>query len=389
MTRSRTVDMIQRRAHRLTPARIISRVVITPIVIHRATVARVTATILRVNHTVTRPCFEDFLKRLFLASLAVDWEAVLPFTSFVYCVLNSLTKRFETFPGNWFAIVTNEIAVFPILFLPSTRKIRWPRRWLIKDLEAHAFKLAPNYALTNFPCFLWWHFQLTSGWWFCVLTEMICDERFSLASFYVFYFIEKKRRIYDQYGKEGLLGHNEANYGNHHRRRHQHDPFERDFIFGGFPFVFRDPEDVFREFFGGSPFDDIFNPGQQSRRHQNGHAGGSRPHHRSSHPQNVMSPFLSFSLMDDMFSPHAFGGMNGGFTSLSTFNGSHGGGGGSVKRISTSTSFVNGKKVVTKKWVEVIDLLLISIEQPRFAFLLFQSFRERSGNGHGIRKRYP
>jgi DnaJ homolog subfamily B member 6 len=167
---------------------------------------------------------------------------------------------------------------------------------------------------------------------------------------------EKKRRIYDQYGKEGLLGHNEGSYGNHHRRRHpQHDPFENDFIFGGFPFVFRDPEEVFREFFGGSPFDEIFqqiNPGH-SRRHPNGNAGGSRHHHhRSSHPQNVMSPFLSFSLMDDMFAPHAFGGlsaMNGGFTSLSTFNGSHGGGGGNVKRISTSTSFINGKKVVTKK----------------------------------------
>lgn len=58
--------------------------------------------------------------------------------------------------------------------------------------------------------------------------------------------------------------------------------------------------------------------------------------------------------MDDMFAPqmgiNGFGGMNGGFTSLSTFsNASHGGGGGNVKRISTSTSFVNGKKVVTKK----------------------------------------
>lgn len=178
----------------------------------------------------------------------------------------------------------------------------------------------------------------------------------SINAMFFLMFTEKKRRIYDQYGKEGLLGHNEGNYGNsnnHHRRRHTHDPFEDPFIFGGFPFVFRDPEDVFREFFGGSPFDEIFNPGH-SRRHQNGHAGGSR-HHRSSHPQNVMSPFVSFSLMDDMFSPHGFGGMNGmnmnsGFTSMSTFNGAHGGGGGgNVKRISTSTSFVNGKKVVTKK----------------------------------------
>lgn len=218
-----------------------------------------------------------------------------------------------------------------------------------------------NFRLMKFLCFSW------NDLW-----------REILIGFVSCHFAEKKRRIYDQYGKDGLLGHNEGNYGNHHRRRQQHDPFESEFIFGGFPFVFRDPEDVFREFFGGSPFDDIFNPGQ-SRRYQNGHAGGSRnPQHRSSHPQNVMSPFLSFSLMDDMFSPHAFGGMNtmngGGFTSLSTFNGSHGGGGGNVKRISTSTSFVHGKKVVTKKWVAVIDLCSESIRQP----LLFLFFPESS-----------
>lgn len=73
-------------------------------------------------------------------------------------------------------------------------------------------------------------------------------------------FLEKKRRIYDQYGKEGLLGHSENNNNFYSQsRRHQH---EQDFIYGGFPFVFRDPEEVFREFFGGSPFgnmDDMFN----------------------------------------------------------------------------------------------------------------------------------
>lgn len=168
-------------------------------------------------------------------------------------------------------------------------------------------------------------------------------------------FTEKKRRIYDQYGKEGLIGQNDNGYGSHHHRR-RHDPFESEFIFGGgFPgFVFRDPEDVFREFFGGSPFDDFFH--QQGRRHhpQNGHAGGSRQHQRPQQP-NIMSPFFSLSLMDDMFSPHGFG-MNSGFTSLSTFsNGgammtNSNGGGGNVKRISTSTSFVNGKKVTTKRW---------------------------------------
>lgn len=177
---------------------------------------------------------------------------------------------------------------------------------------------------------------------------------------------EKKRRIYDQYGKEGLIGHNDNSYGGHHHRR-RHDPFESEFIFGGgFPgFVFRDPDEVFREFFGGaSPFDEFFNPGGQSRRHhhhtQNGHPGGSRQHQRAHHQPNIMSPFFSLSLMDDMFSPHGFGMNTGGFTSLSTFSntgammagGGGGGGGGNVRRISTSTSFVNGKKVTTKRVFE-------------------------------------
>lgn len=56
--------------------------------------------------------------------------------------------------------------------------------------------------------------------------------------------------MYDQYGKEGLI-----NGGHRSRSRHEeeYDPF------GGFGFfTFRDPEDVFREFFGGSPFTDLF-----------------------------------------------------------------------------------------------------------------------------------
>lgn len=60
------VDMSQRREAQR--ARTISRRATT----EHVTPARVTATIPRVNHTVTRPSFEDYLKRLFLASLAVD-----------------------------------------------------------------------------------------------------------------------------------------------------------------------------------------------------------------------------------------------------------------------------------------------------------------------------
>lgn len=64
------------------------------------------------------------------------------------------------------------------------------------------------------------------------------------------YVTDKKRRIYDQYGKEGLI-----NNGGSRSRRHDDD---YDISFGSFPFTFRDPEDVFREFFGSSSFSDIF-----------------------------------------------------------------------------------------------------------------------------------
>jgi len=143
---------------------------------------------------------------------------------------------------------------------------------------------------------------------------------------------EKKRRMYDQYGKDGL--NQDRARG---RSRHHHDA-EFDFGFG-FPFTFRDPEDVFREFFGGSPFQDLF--------------GGSRQRH--SHPSsNTLSTSLfgpfGFGLglgFDDMFG-NAHGG-TAQFTSFSTSFGSGGGGGPAVKRTSTSTRFMNGKKITTKK----------------------------------------
>lgn len=63
---------------------------------------------------------------------------------------------------------------------------------------------------------------------------------------------ERKRRIYDQYGKDGLLGQNDRS---HRSRRHDYDDFD-------FGFVFRSPDEVFREFFGvNSPFADLFGDG--------------------------------------------------------------------------------------------------------------------------------
>lgn len=85
--------------------------------------------------------------------------------------------------------------------------------------------------------------------------------------------------------------------------------------------------------------------------------------HSNRHPhQNVISspfmgsPFVGFHLMDNLLGMdqrdggHHQVGFHSGFSSLSTFNGSNGfGGGGGMKRTSTSTTFAHGKKIVTKR----------------------------------------
>lgn len=149
---------------------------------------------------------------------------------------------------------------------------------------------------------------------------------------------EKKRRVYDQYGKEGLTG----DRGARGRSRH-HGDSDFDFAFG-FPFTFRDPEDVFREFFGGhSPFQDLF--------------GGPRNRHSNSgHENSITSQFFhpfGFGLglgFDDMF-----GGPQSGVSDFSSFSTSFTSAQGNtpaVKRTSTSTRFINGKKITTKKVCE-------------------------------------
>nr|6U3R_A Chain A, DnaJ homolog subfamily B member 6,DnaJ homolog subfamily B member 6 [Homo sapiens]6U3S_A Chain A, DnaJ homolog subfamily B member 6 [Homo sapiens] len=99
----------------------------------------------------------------------------------------------------------------------------------------------------------------------------------------------KKRDIYDKYGKEGLNG---GGGGGSH--------FDSPFEFG---FTFRNPDDVFREFFGGR------------------------------------DPF-SFDFFEDPFEDF-FGNRRG-----------PRGGMGNFKSISTSTKMVNGRKITTKRIVE-------------------------------------
>ncbi|XP_074841158.1 dnaJ homolog subfamily B member 6 isoform X1 [Carettochelys insculpta] len=151
----------------------------------------------------------------------------------------------------------------------------------------------------------------------------------------------KKRDIYDKYGKEGLNG---GGGGGSH--------FDNPFEYG---FTFRNPEDVFREFFGGrdpfsfdffeDPFDDLFG----NRRGQRGNRNrGGGP---------FFSAFSGFPAFGSGFSSFdtgftSFGSLgHGGLTSFSST--SFGGSGmGSFKSVSTSTKIVNGRKITTKRIVE-------------------------------------
>ncbi|XP_034717401.1 dnaJ homolog subfamily B member 6b isoform X3 [Etheostoma cragini] len=155
---------------------------------------------------------------------------------------------------------------------------------------------------------------------------------------------ENKRSTYDRYGKDGLS----AGGGGHY-----------DHYGGGF--TFRNPDDVFREFFGGrdpfadffadDPFDDFF--------------GGSRRHQRGTGQGRMGGSLFGFGSFpafgpgltgfDSGFS--SFGNMGGGgFTSFSSssFGGGGGGGGGmgNFRSVSTSTKFINGRKITTKRIVE-------------------------------------
>lgn len=89
---------------------------------------------------------------------------------------------------------------------------------------------------------------------FCQYKLDVSIPNISIIFVCLFFFIaEKKRRVYDQYGKEGLGQNGER----HRHRRGGHGGFENGYD-PFYEFTFRDPEDVFREFFRSSPFDSVF-----------------------------------------------------------------------------------------------------------------------------------
>ncbi|KAK5849567.1 hypothetical protein PBY51_013893 [Eleginops maclovinus] len=171
---------------------------------------------------------------------------------------------------------------------------------------------------------------------------------------------EDKKNTYDRYGKEGLSGGGRGERGGGGHYNH----------FGGSGFTFRNPDDVFREFFGGrDPFADFFGDDPFDD-----HFGESRSRHRGQSRGRTGGSLFGFgsfpafgpgiSGFDSGFG--SFGNMGGGFASFSSssFGGSGiggiggggggggGGGMGNFKSVSTSTKFINGRKITTKRIVE-------------------------------------
>nr|XP_045003292.1 dnaJ homolog subfamily B member 2 isoform X2 [Jaculus jaculus] len=124
-----------------------------------------------------------------------------------------------------------------------------------------------------------------------------------------------KREIYDRYGREGLTG---AGTGPSRAESGGVGP--------GFTFSFRSPEEVFREFFGsGDPFAELFElgPFSELQNRSSRHTG----------------PFFSFS---SSFPGHSD------FSSSFSFSP----GAGAFRSVSTSTTFVQGRRITTRRIME-------------------------------------
>nr|XP_006825171.1 PREDICTED: dnaJ homolog subfamily B member 6-B-like isoform X3 [Saccoglossus kowalevskii] len=165
---------------------------------------------------------------------------------------------------------------------------------------------------------------------------------------------KSKREVYDRYGVEGLNGTSGADMG----------PDFHDDFGSFFHFDFKTPDEVFRDFFGGrDPFAEFFegmrrasepaNLYQFGYEHNNDTrraTGAHRAPGNSLFRDSFSSGFPGFgfssfgSFHDDPFGSSDFTG----FSSSSSFST----GGGNVKRTSTSTKIMNGKKITTKKTFE-------------------------------------
>lgn len=177
----------------------------------------------------------------------------------------------------------------------------------------------------------------------------------------------QKRQAYDRYGKEGLSnGGGAASSAGAFGFPGMADIFGSAFNpfgpGGAFSFSFRDPNDVFRDFFGSNdPFGDLI--GNVARNGNGGQFGGSnRQSFGGSDPftdlignvtrncnegQNFgaggSDPFGMFDM---------FGGGGAGMSMHMSTSTMGGGGGANIKRISTSVKNINGKRIETKRVVD-------------------------------------
>lgn len=185
-----------------------------------------------------------------------------------------------------------------------------------------------------------------------------------------------KRQIYNQYGKSGLTdsgsgggagGGFDAGPGGFPGFGFPgglffgaQSPFN---MFGGggggmfnpFNFEFRDPEQVFRECFGGTdPFSDFFGgPFPNQQQHSSASSGNYQQQNQNNGQQGgggmFMSPFNLFGAnLGDPFG--GFGGSGG--VSMQMSSSSFGGSGGTSRRVTTSIKRVNGKTIETKRVID-------------------------------------
>ena len=137
---------------------------------------------------------------------------------------------------------------------------------------------------------------------------------------------KEKRSVYDRYGKEGLSNGGGGGFGSG--------------TGAGFHFTFHDPNEIFREFFGGrDPFANMFSGGARS----GGFADPFGP--------GFGSMGVGFSSFNSTFTDFPdFGGGSSSFT----FSSSSGGGSGrsNKKSVTKTVKQVNGQKIETKKIVE-------------------------------------